>query len=259
MNRHSVFDIEQQDRKSVDPPQLPPDWANLVASSEESDRAPGDIARFLRRYEPASLCPTAERVFHAFHRVKVDDVRVVLLGEEPYPRRTSACGIAFWDRELESWQTKVRGNCLHNILKALMIASGLATYQTPLHEVRQRYAGHVFEPDKLFPYWMECGVLLLNASLTFTSPNERRHHQQFWHPWVVDLVDRLNRRVRPWFVAWGRKANDLVSRAHVPADRIIAAGHPTYLHQFCNPSEPGYSPFTEIEFRTGFSWSGRFD
>jgi uracil-DNA glycosylase len=211
-----------------------------------------------------SVLPAPELVFAALAAVPPDRVRVVLLGEDPYPRKQSACGVAFLDAAVARWdQPGVRGSILH-ILKALAIAQGWASYGTALAEIRQRAAGvqgPLPAPAELFRSWQEQGVLLLNATLTFggKDPASKRHHARFWQPFIHELLRQMQKQLRPCFVLWGGKASAALKAAlgeqwH-KADRL-QQGHPAYQHQFLNPQKPDYSPFTELEQRTAIRWNG---
>ncbi|MCB1042042.1 MAG: hypothetical protein KDC35_03835 [Acidobacteria bacterium] len=238
----SLWPVEHE-QWALGRPDWPKAWRQLAPAL--------DISQWMGRSE---LCPVAPLVFNAFHWVPPERIKVVLLGEEPYPRVTSACGVAFWDRQHLTWDQPIAGNCSGNILKALAINHGFAEYGTPLCEVRTRLRGRAGTPTDLFRYWMQQGVLLMNASLTYTSHGDRRAHHKFWRAWTTSLLRALSEMTHVWFVAWGRKAQACLQKARVPQERVIAAGHPTYFHQFCDSSKPRFSPFQEIETKTGFSW-----
>jgi len=211
-----------------------------------------------------SVLPAPELVFAALAAVPPDRVRVVLLGEDPYPRRQSACGVAFQDAAVIRWdQPGVRGSILH-ILKALAIAQGWASYATPLAEVRQRAAGAstlLPPPPELFRSWQEQGVLLLNATLTFggKDPANKRRHAGFWQPFIHELLWQIQKELRPCFVLWGGKARGALRAAlgqHWSNADCILQGHPAYQHQFLDPQQPTYSPFLELDRRTSIRWHG---
>ncbi|NOX90662.1 MAG: hypothetical protein GXO77_16795, partial [Calditrichaeota bacterium] len=114
------------------------------------------------------------------------------------------------------------------------------------------------EPAELFGRWLEKGVLLVNVALTFSSFKEKRKHFQFWQPFHFALIQALNSRNRaPFYILWGKKAQqweEWILKTVDDPRKILKNGHPTFIHQFLNPGKPEYSPFKEVERKTGFSW-----
>jgi len=221
-----------------------------------------DLRGILSEVDPSSCCPRPGLVFRLFDRLTPEAVSVVLLGEDPYPRQTSAQGIAFWDAEIENWTDRTRGNCLPNMLKALLVARGEASYHTPIGVIRERIERgqlRMPSPGALFEHWLAQGVFLLNTALTYAGKAHKRRHHRFWREFnaaVLRLLASLQRErgnELP-FILWGRKAQGFVQRLGLNGIRTICQGHPTFLHQFMDPARPTYSPFSEIEAVTGFSW-----
>lgn len=186
-------------------------------------------------------------------------VTCVLYGEDPYPRAASANGVAFWDAEITNWQDKTNGNGLKNILKALLVARGLADYSTPIAQCRQIAAANNFPPPaQLFERWLGQGILLINTAMTFSAPADKNKHFAFWQPFHRALIAALNQRGEsPFYVLWGRKAwrwETDIGKTLDDASKIIKQGHPTFIHQFLDKRRPGWSPFKVIEQRTEMGW-----
>ena len=205
------------------------------------------------------LIPAEENIFHVFRSLAPEDVRCVLYGEDPYPRLTSANGVAFWDAEIDSWETRTNGSAMKNILKALLVARGWADYHTSIAECRRiALEKKIKSPPQLFPFWLKQGVLLINTSLTFGGNGLKKTHFDFWHPFHRALIRALNRREdAPVYILWGRKAwrweEEIINTLSDPG-KIIKQGHPTFIHQFLKKDKPAYSPFVEIRKRTGLKW-----
>ncbi len=236
---------------------LPTDWEALLAPFLNTDEFYQDLEAFLKSLPV--VIPRKEKIFAVFHKVPAKNVCCVLYGEDPYPRVTSANGIAFWDAEINSWQDKTVGNSMKNILKALLVAHGLATYQTPISHCRKiAMELGIKGPGNLFRHWLAKGVLPVNVSLTFSSFKEKQRHFAFWQPFHKALIKALNhKQPEPFYILWGKKAQRLKTAILESIDdpqKIIKNGHPTFIHQFLNPDDPTSSPFREIEQKTGFSW-----
>ena len=236
---------------------LPQSWERFLNSDLNLTQFYTQLDHFLEQF--TEVFPERDKIFNVFYLVPPEKVRCVLYGEDPYPRKTSANGIAFWDAEIKSWQDKTVGNSMKNILKALLIAHGLATYHTPIKQCRQiAIEQKIKSPADLFQHWLKMGVLLVNVALTFSSNKEKRLHLQFWQPFHYALIQSLAQlKPKPYFILWGKKAQSFeaqILKQHQQPERIIKNGHPTFIHQFLNPAQPDYSPFIEIEKKTGFSW-----
>jgi uracil-DNA glycosylase len=214
-----------------------------------------ELRNFLLQFD--EIIPSENQIFAAFNRVDPSKVKAIILGEDPYPRKTSACGIAFLDAEIKSWDSKTRGNSLKHIHKALLIQRGLADYSTPLAACREASKKVRFlSPLELFELWMKQGVLLLNTALTFSSAKDKAAHFAFWQPFMRKVLSTLESKNQPHYILWGKKAQAWADCFEIAnRERIIAQGHPTYQHHFLSKTDAQYSPFKEIEERTAIKFS----
>lgn len=136
-------------------------------------------------------------------------VRVVILGQDPYPQPGKANGLAFginptWD-----------GKRLHSSFGSIM--NEAAFLQTPWSD----RMFHTLES------WHGQGVLLLNTRLTVESGRPMSHAGLGWEALVRDCVRRVVEAAPDAvFVAWGAEARKLYKRAGVPAERVLAWSHP---------------------------------
>ncbi|MBN2444427.1 MAG: hypothetical protein JXJ04_23895 [Spirochaetales bacterium] len=213
---------------------------------------------FLKEFN--TIIPAKKQIFNVFTFIKPSKVKVVLFGEDPYPRITSACGIAFRDMEVNTWDARTRGSSLKNILKGLLIYKGLATYNTPIAECRI-IAGEqgIKSPPELFDYWLKKGILLVNTSLTYTTGVDKKRHFSFWEEFQKNLIEKINRRQgrSPYFILWGGKAQKwgkIIADSIDDKEKIICQGHPAFIHQFLDKENPSFSPFFELSEKTGIVW-----
>ncbi len=238
---------------------LPEIWEKFLFTPQTLANFYSDYHQFIEQFEV--LCPGREQVFAAFHLTKPHKVKVVLFGEDPYPRVTSANGIAFWDSEIDSWDKPTSGNALKNILKALLVGQDWADYTTLISECRRLAAGKkVLPPPDLFRFWIDQGVFLINTALTFSNKTEKKIHFRFWNSFHQNLIQKLNGRPEsPFYILWGGKATrwkqTILNTIDEP-EKIIEQAHPTYIHQFLNPDQISYSPFRELELKTNVRWLG---
>ncbi len=142
--------------------------------------------------DPAWL-PGADRCLAAFS-VPRSDVRVVPLGESPYPREESATGLSFQDgavHEIFRCDGRLavevnRATSLRNLLKAWFVATGrLAVGQTSSDHVREMdHVGLVAGLNEIFDRGRQSGWLWLNAGLSLRLTQTRAPQIRMWEPLV---------------------------------------------------------------------------
>ena len=236
---------------------LPAKWEIFLSGSIDFSSFYSELDSLLQKTE--FIIPRPELIFNVFNMVEPQAVRCVLFGEDPYPRRSSANGVAFWDTEIKSWQDKTNGNSLKNILKALLTSDGLADYNTPIARCREiALKRRLKSPQELFQLWLSQGVLLINTSLTFAGPSLKKAHFEFWRPFHQAVIAALNNRPEsPFYILWGKKAQaweSTILQTIDQPDKIIKQGHPTFIHQFMQKDNPSYSPFDKIKQETCLLW-----
>lgn len=236
---------------------LPNSWETWLDKYINFKQLYEDIDTFTNQFE--IIIPNPEMIFNVFTKMRPEEVRCVLYGEDPYPRITSANGIAFWDVEIQNWDDKTNGNSLKNMLKALLVAKRLADYNTTIVECRKIAKDHHFmSPPQLFEHWLGQGVFLINTALTFSSSADKKMHFEFWRPFHSALIHALNmQKTSPYYVLWGRKAqlwDKIILKTIDQPSKIIKQGHPTFIHQFLKSKNPNYSPFTELQEKTKVNW-----
>jgi uracil DNA glycosylase len=236
---------------------LPREWERFLQTHIDTETLYLELDRFLNSF--SAVMPARPQIFSVFNYMHPEQVRAVLYGEDPYPRSTSANGVAFWDAEISSWQDKTNGNSLKNMLKALLVHQGVATYATPIAECRRIAEKQDFaSPPELFRLWLNQGVLLVNTALTFSGKADKKAHFAFWKPFHLALIKALNsRKESPVYILWGKKAQNWEEDILGSIDensKIIRQGHPTFIHQFLRKEQPSWSPFAEIEAKTRLQW-----
>ena len=191
-------------------PPLPNDWANLLENEIhwESFQA---LDRFLESELESGITvlPERNKIFRAFDFTPFEKVRVVLLGQDPYPTPGHAHGLCF------SVQPGVRPipGSLRNIYKELRDDVG---FQIPNHGCLEA--------------WARRGVLLLNTVLTVRSGEANSHAHCGWERFTDAVMARLNARSRRVvFLLWGRHAQKKRLLITGKQHRVIEAAHPSPL------------------------------
>ncbi|WP_269151575.1 uracil-DNA glycosylase [Sutcliffiella horikoshii] len=182
------------------------DWKALLEKETSKDYYK-KLMQFLD-YEYAStiVYPEKEAIFSAFEATSYEDVKVVILGQDPYHGKDQAHGMSF------SVQKGMRvPPSLKNIYQELQDDLGIAPVQ------------HGFLME-----WAKQGVLLLNTVLTVREKKPNSHKGKGWERFTDEVIQVLNDRDKPViFILWGKhaeqKENLITNRRHY----IIKSTHPS--------------------------------
>ena len=168
------------------------------------------LGRFLREEKAAGkrIYPPGGQIFNAFELTPFENVKVVILGQDPYHGAGQAHGLSF---------SVARGvmppPSLQNIYKELQTDLGLA------------HPGH-----GNLESWARQGVLLLNTCLTVEDGHAGSHQGKGWEQFTDAVIAALNReRDNLVFILWGRKAQN--KGAVIDRDRhlVLTSAHPSPL------------------------------
>lgn len=169
----------------------------------------GQLAQFVSNQRQEHVVfPPAEDVFGALKAVSPDEVRAVILGQDPYHGEGQAHGLSF------SVQQGVKPPpSLKNIFKELHSDVGC---EIPDHGCLEG--------------WARQGVLLLNTVLTVRSGEANSHRKQGWEQLTDQIIRTVSKQNRPVaFILWGRPAQK--KRELIEADHhlIVESVHPSPL------------------------------
>lgn len=170
--------------------------------------------------------PGPEKIFNTFS-LPLNQVKYVLFGESPYPRRESANGFAFWDAAVtEIWSptglsTKAnRATSFRNLVKMLLLAEGYLNKdhlgQADIALLNKKSL--IQSNNELFTNFLSHGFLLLNATLVLQA---RYPHKDAvaWVPFMRELLNCLiDKRPTVKFILLGRiayKIDKLINSSHV--------------------------------------------
>jgi uracil-DNA glycosylase len=156
--------------------------------------------------DPQPFLPACSQVFAAFEMTQPDDVRVVILGQDPYPTPGHAHGLAF------SAEPHVRPlpRSLANIFTEMRDDLGAAP------------------PNADLRFWARQGVLLLNTVLTVPAGTTNGHRRLGWQRLTAQVLSRLSDAPRA-FLLWGRHAQDAAAAIDPARHLKIETAHPSPL------------------------------
>lgn len=168
------------------------------------------------------IYPNSADIYNAFKRTSYDDVKVVILGQDPYHEEGQANGLAF------SVNNGVKmPPSLKNIFKEL-----------------QDDVGGKLRTNTDLSDWAEQGVFLLNSSLTVIEgkPNSMA---DIWNTFTDSIIKLLNNREKPIvFVLWGKNARDKKKLIDTNKHFIIESAHPSPLSAYRGFF--GSKPFSKV-------------
>lgn len=190
------------------PDQLPPDWREALADEFAAPYFADLIAFVEQERATHTVYPPEADVFSAFRATPLEQVKVLLLGQDPYHGPNQAHGMCF------------------SVRPGVRIPPSLANVFRELHDdlgCKIPNQGYLME-------WAERGVLLLNAVLTVRAGEPNSHKGQGWETFTDAVLSVLDRQSRPIvFALWGgyaqKKAKTVIGSQH----KIVKAAHPSPL------------------------------
>ncbi|RYZ58973.1 MAG: uracil-DNA glycosylase [Chitinophagaceae bacterium] len=155
-----------------------------------------------------TIYPPGSLIFNAFEQTPFDQVKVVILGQDPYHGPRQAMGLSF------SVQDGIPPPpSLINIFKELHEDVGIAIPRT----------GNLTK-------WAQQGVLLLNASLTVRAGEPMSHAKIGWHHFTDTVIKKVaEKKEAVVFLLWGRFAQEKVALIDTAKHHILKAAHPSPL------------------------------
>ena len=207
--------------------QIPPVWREALKPVMASGSLKA-LETFLdAEFQQFTVLPAKSRLFAALEHTSPDQVKVLLLGQDPYPTEGHANGLAF----SVSPGVKVPAS-LRNLYAAL---------ETEL--------GHPRAASGDLTAWAEQGVLLLNTVLSVRAGESNSHRKHGWESLTTAIVQHIAQREKPTaFLCLGKPAQALVREcAPAPQHLVLNLPHPSPLNGAAFVTEAkGVKPFTRI-------------
>ena len=164
-----------------------------------------------REYRTAAVYPPADDIFNAFHLTPLPDVKVVILGEDPYHEPGQAHGLSF------------------SVMPGVEIPPSLVNIYQELHDD----LGCKIPNNGCLTKWARQGVLLLNTVLTVRAHRAFSHKDIGWQEFTDAAIRVLAGQDRPLvFILWGRPAQQKASMITNPRHLILKSPHPSPLSAY---------------------------
>lgn len=158
-------------------------------------------------YAKEVVYPAAQNIFRAFDLCPFDQVKVVIIGQDPYHGERQAMGLSFSVPE-----GVVLPPSLQNILK----------------EVKNDLEVLPFKDGDL-TRWAKQGVLLLNSVLTVTAHQPASHKNLGWEQFTDAVIQVLSKREHIVYLLWGNFAKQKAAHVDPENNSILTSGHPSPL------------------------------
>ncbi len=190
------------------------DWQSLLSNYLQSNDWRSLSKKFTIEYQQHrdAIRPDRERIFNAMHLTPVNQVKVVILGQDPYHSLGLAQGLAFSVPKDIPLQSKQFPSSLRNINKALALE------------------GFGFLKSGDLTHWANQGVLLLNTALSVRLGEANSHTPLGWKSLVIEIIQKLSQQPNLVWMLWGGHAQSLEEYIHNPYQHLILkSSHPSGL------------------------------
>lgn len=184
------------------------DWDEILKNEYEKDYFKRLQEFVISEYKTKTIYPKMSEVFNAFIHTNYNDVKVVILGQDPYFNENEAEGLCF------------------------SVKDGIAKPPTLINIFKELKDDLNIDPPKSgsLVKWADEGVLLLNATLTVIRGNANSHSGKGWEIFTDAVIKEINKKTTPVvFILWGSYARSkkifITNKVHY----IIESPHPSPL------------------------------
>lgn len=187
-------------------------WEDIIDLEKQKDYYKKLKEEIDKRYETTTVFPEKQNIFKAFSLTKLDNLKVVILGQDPYHGFGQAQGLAF------STPANIKNPpSMQNILKEIQSDLGKKS---------------VCEDGDLTP-WAKQGVLLLNTILTVEEAKPKSHHNLGWEVFTDNIIKYISDNCEDTiFILWGSPAISKTKLIDRKKHHILTAPHPSPLSSY---------------------------
>ena len=187
------------------------EWKDFLNKEKELDYYKSLHEKVMEEYQKYTVYPPYHLIYNAFKLTPFDQVKVVIVGQDPYHEFNQATGLAF------------------SVNKGVALPPSL---QNIYKELENEYNVKINQDGDL-SYLAKQGVLLLNRTLTVRE-HEANSHQSFGYDILLNhVIEALNKDDKPKvFILWGSFARSLKSMITNPNHLILQSSHPSPLSAY---------------------------
>ncbi|MDY0181126.1 uracil-DNA glycosylase [Aliarcobacter skirrowii] len=187
-------------------------WEDIIDLEKQKDYYKSLEKEINKRYETTTVFPEKQNIFKAFSLTKLENLKVVILGQDPYHGFGQAQGLAF------STPANIKNPpSMQNILKEIQSDLGKKS---------------ICEDGDLTP-WAKQGVLLLNTILTVEETKPKSHHNLGWEVFTDNIIKYISDNCEDTiFILWGSPAISKTKLIDIKKHHILMAPHPSPLSSY---------------------------
>ena len=192
-------------------PPITGEWEKALKPEFEKEYYINLYKKLLQEYKSHEIFPPKQDIFNAFHYAPLENIKVVILGPDPYHGEGQAHGLCF------------------SVKKGIEAPPSLQNIYKELHDELGLYI-----PDNGYlEKWAKQGVFLLNTVLTVRAHSPQSHQGIGWETFTDSAIKVLNDQDRPMvFMLWGSSAIKKQSLLNNPKHLILTAPHPSPLSAY---------------------------
>ena len=181
-------------------------WDSVLSEEFEKDYFLRIKSFIDEEYQTKTVYPPYEEIFNAFKLTPIDNVKVVILGQDPYHEVGQAHGLAF-----STPDGRPIPRSLKNIFK----------------EINAEY-GYPIPESGCLESWAKQGVFLLNTVLTVEDGNANSHSKCGWQTFTDNVIRILNNQDQKIvFLLWGKQAEKKKELITNPNHLVLVTSHPS--------------------------------
>ena len=186
-------------------------WANALKGEFQKPYYKDLFKRVGEEYGRYQVFPAGDDIFNAFHLTPLEQVKVVIIGQDPYHNVGQAHGLCF------------------SVKPGVEVPPSLVNIYKELHDD----IGCDIPQDGYLEAWARQGVLLLNTVLTVRAHRANSHHGIGWEEFTDATIRVLDKQNQPMvFILWGRPAQLKASMITNPNHLVLKAPHPSPLSAY---------------------------
>jgi uracil-DNA glycosylase len=185
---------------------------NTIIQNEKTQEYYKNLETFInKKYQETTVYPLRENIFHAFSLTPYEELKVVILGQDPYHQKDQAQGLAFsTPKNIKNPPSMV------NILK----------------EVHSDIGTSLCDDGDLTP-WAKQGVLLINTILTVEDSSPKSHQKKGWETFTDNIIKYISSEKKDIiFILWGAPAIKKSKLIDETKHHILTAPHPSPLSSY---------------------------
>lgn len=192
--------------------QIANDWQEAL-SAEFKKEYYRNLYQFVKKeYESQVIYPPSEDIFTALHLTPLSEVKVVILGQDPYHNENQAHGLSF---------------------SVLPSQKEIPPYLVNIYKELHDDLGCYIPDNGYLKKWADQGVLMLNTVLTVRAHQANSHKGRGWEQFTDAILAKVNEKEEPVvYLLWGNPAQSKIPMLTNPKHLILKAPHPSPLSAY---------------------------